>query len=138
MIGQIVFGSPGCGKTSFCCSIKPIIQSAYYFPIYINLDPGNIVSNINFDINIQKLIYSNEIIPELSLGPNGSLIFSIEYFEKNCDWFEIEILKLAKKSESCYLIFDLPGQIELFTHHLSIRNFIRRILTLKLKLSINP
>nr|UXY88268.1 ATP-binding protein [Cryptomonas curvata] len=134
MYGQLVLGSPGSGKTSFCFAMKQIIYSAEDFPLFINLDPGNKISLSDFDINIQELINSDEIIPELNIGPNGSLLYSIEYFEKNSDWFESKFKYFLNNVRRYHFLFDFPGQIELFTHHLSIRNFIKKILSINIKL----
>jgi GTPase SAR1 family protein len=134
MFGQLILGPPGSGKTSFCFAMKEIMNSTEDFPVFINLDPGNKISLTDFDINIQELINSDEIIPELNIGPNGSLLYSIEYFEKNSDWFEKKFTYLLKNMRCYHFLFDLPGQIELFTHHLSVRNFIKKILSINIKL----
>lgn len=44
------------------------------------------------------------------LGPNGSLVFAMEFFEKNLDWLLTEVPKFADH----YFIFDMPGQVNLF------------------------
>ena len=134
MKGLIVLGASGCGKTSFCFSMQNFVNSTNELPIFVNLDPGNNLSLSSFDINIQELINSYEIIPELNLGPNGSLLYSIEYFEKNNDWFEYKFINLTQKLHCYYFLFDLPGQIELFTHHLSVRKFIKKILSVQINL----
>ena len=134
MYGQLVLGSPGSGKTSFCFAMKQIIHSTEDFPFFINLDPGNKISLSDFDINIQELVNSDEIIPELNIGPNGSLLYSIEYFEKNSDWFERKFTCFLNNMRCYHFLFDFPGQIELFTHHLSVRNFIKKILSINIKL----
>jgi GPN-loop GTPase len=134
MIGIIVLGSSGSGKTSFCIAMQSFAVSAEEYPIFINLDPGNNIILYESDINIQDLINSFEIMPELNLGPNGSFLYSIEYFEKNNDWFERKISNLINKTNNYFLLFDFPGQIELFTHHLSVRKFIQKILSIKINL----
>ena len=65
------------------------------------------------DIDIKELIAAEEAAEELQLGPNGSLVFCIEYLEKNKEWLEEKILET---SEDDLLLFDLPGQIELYVH----------------------
>jgi GTPase SAR1 family protein len=47
----------------------------------------------------------------------------MEYLEKNIDWFETELKKLENK----YLIFDFPGQVELYTHHNSVKNILQKL-----------
>ncbi|CAI7149980.1 CPS_collapsed_G0003380.mRNA.1.CDS.1 [Saccharomyces cerevisiae] len=48
----------------------------------------------------------------MDLGPNGALIYCFEYLLKNLDWLDEEIGDFNDE----YLIFDCPGQIELYTH----------------------
>jgi GTPase SAR1 family protein len=49
---------------------------------------------------------------ELHLGPNGGLIYCMEYLLENLDWFD----EMINDYENDYLIIDCPGQIELYTH----------------------
>lgn len=44
----------------------------------------------------------------------------MEYLEKNVDWL-LEKLSIFKDA---YFLFDTPGQVELFTHHHSLKNII--------------
>ena len=59
----------------------------------------------------------------LKLGPNGGLIYCIEYLEKNLDWLERKL----KDLKGHYFLFDCPGQVELYTHHTSVRNVVRQL-----------
>ena len=60
---------------------------------------------------------------EYELGPNGGILYCIEFLESNIDW----LLEGLKKNADKYLIFDCPGQVELFTNHQSMRSIIRKI-----------
>ena len=40
----------------------------------------------------------------------------MEYLEKNLDWFEETLAALGSEGDDFYVIFDMPGQIELYTH----------------------
>lgn len=48
----------------------------------------------------------------LQLGPNGGLIFCMEYLCQNLDWLD----EALGDEESDYILFDCPGQIELYSH----------------------
>ncbi|PVV01231.1 hypothetical protein BB560_004360 [Smittium megazygosporum] len=97
------------------------MSSNYRKTIIVNLDPGN--DNITYEcsINIDDLITLEDVQTEFKLGPNGAMMYCMEYLEKNISWL-IEELKTYKDS---YLLFDFPGQVELFTHHKSVRNIIK-------------
>ena len=58
----------------------------------------------------------------LHLGPNGAILFSMEYIESHMDELRDQIV-----SRGAYVIFDCPGQVELYTHHSSFRNIVNEI-----------
>ena len=68
----------------------------------------------------------------LKLGPNGGLIYCMEYLEKNIDWLEE---KLAQLKKDHYLLFDCPGQVELYTHHNSVKNIFAKLVKLDFRLA---
>jgi GTPase SAR1 family protein len=47
------------------------------------------------------------------LGPNGGLIYAMEYLIENTTWLEDQVRDLC---EDDYVLFDCPGQLELYTH----------------------
>lgn len=61
-------------------------------------------------INISELIKHNEVMKIHNLGPNGALIYCMEFLEANVDWLLQKILNLKDH----YLIFDCPGQVNTF------------------------
>lgn len=50
--------------------------------------------------------------PDLKFGPNGGLVFCMEYLAQNMDWLHEQLDDI----EDDYILFDCPGQIELYTH----------------------
>ncbi|KAF2268544.1 hypothetical protein CC78DRAFT_529986 [Lojkania enalia] len=50
---------------------------------------------------------------EMSLGPNGGLIYCFEFLMENLDFLTDP---LEEVTEDYLIIFDMPGQIELYTH----------------------
>lgn len=48
---------------------------------------------------------------ELELGPNGGLVYCMEYLLDNMDWLKDE---LDKFDDEEYIIFDCPGQVGVF------------------------
>lgn len=61
---------------------------------------------------------------ELHLGPNGGLVFCIEYLVEHQDWFKEQLCGGCEEGDDTinndpdddYILFDMPGQIELYTH----------------------
>jgi len=118
--GQIVVGPPGSGKTTYCHGLSQLFSQTKRDCAIVNLDPAN--ENIPYDcaIDISTLITLEDAIDTFGLGPNGGMIYCLEYLEKNIDWLLEELDKIKDK----YIIFDCPGQVELYTHNTAIKNII--------------
>lgn len=70
-----------------------------------------------------QLITVADVMDHLKLGPNGALIYCMEYLEENFDW----LLDQLKKIPENYMIFDCPGQVELYTHHKSMTRIFNKL-----------
>jgi GTPase SAR1 family protein len=80
---------------------------------YVNLDPAANDFAYEPDLDIKDLISLEDVMEEMSLGPNGGLIYCFEFLLENLDFLTTAIEPL---SEEYLILFDLPGQIELYTH----------------------
>lgn len=128
--GEIVCGSPGSGKSTYCYG-KHQLFSALNRPIFVvNLDPAN--DNIPYPcaIDISSLITLEDVMAEHGLGPNGGMLYCMEYLEANFDWLEERLKELGKDA---YVLFDLPGQVELSTNHESVKNIVQKLAKLEFR-----
>ncbi|KAL0957911.1 hypothetical protein HGRIS_000092 [Hohenbuehelia grisea] len=122
--GEIVCGSPGSGKSTYCFG-KFQLNTALNRPISIvNLDPAN--DNIPYPcaIDISSLITLGDVMETHGLGPNGGMLYCMEYLEANYDWLEERLKELGNDA---YVLFDLPGQVELSTNHDSLKRILERL-----------
>lgn len=120
---QIVVGPAGSGKSTYC-STMVAHGEAIQRPVHVvNLDPAAEHFQYEPVIDCRELISLEDVMedPELRLGPNGGLVYCIEYVIDNRDW----LLEKLGDYEDEYLLFDIPGQIELFTHFDLIARLIR-------------
>lgn len=122
---HLIMGPAGCGKSTYCLEIYKNSKEVKKAIKVVNLDPS--VENFSYPdcINIQDLIKTNDVMEELYLGPNSSLIFCMEYLVDNLTW-------LKKEIDSCYedfFLFDFPGQIEIYTHSTIIREIIKFLIS---------
>uniref|UniRef100_A0A6U3ZEP1 GPN-loop GTPase 3 n=2 Tax=Ditylum brightwellii TaxID=49249 RepID=A0A6U3ZEP1_9STRA len=114
---QIVTGPAGSGKSTYCHAIQEHCRTLGKMRrrnVHVaNLDPA--AENFKYDVafDIRDLISVDDVMEELGLGPNGSLIYCMEYLLENLDWLQDE---LDNFDDDEYLILDCPGQIELYTH----------------------
>lgn len=79
----------------------------------MNLDPAAESFEHQPDLDIKDLISLKDAMEEVGLGPNGGLIYCFEFLLENLDWLT-EALDTV--TEEYLIIFDMPGQIELYTH----------------------
>lgn len=122
--GEIVCGSPGSGKSTYCYG-KHQLFTALKRPISIvNLDPANDALPYPCAIDISSLITLEDVMEQHGLGPNGGLIYCMEYLEANFDWLEERLKELG---DDAYVLFDLPGQVELSTNHESMKHIIEKL-----------
>jgi len=70
-----------------------------------------------------ELVRLDDVMEKLNLGPNGALMYCMEYIEQNFDW----LLSKLEKIKDSYLIFDMPGQVELYTHHTATKNIFEKL-----------
>lgn len=122
--GEIVCGSPGSGKSTYCYG-KYQLFNAIDRPIaVVNLDPANDTIPYPCAINISELITLKDVMDEYGLGPNGGMLYCMEYLEANYDWLEGKLKELGKDA---YVLFDLPGQVELSTNHDSVKRIVNKL-----------
>ena len=123
MFGQVVIGPPGSGKTTYCHGMQQFLSGFKRNVVIINLDPANDTLPYKCDIDLSELISLSEVMEELKLGPNGGLIYCMEYLEKNLDWLKEKL----SKYKNHYFLFDCPGQVELYTHNSAVKNIVERL-----------
>ncbi|CAG8476197.1 22955_t:CDS:2 [Gigaspora rosea] len=105
-------GPAGSGKSTYCATMMTHCQNIGRSVHLFNLDPAAEKFEYNPTIDIRDLITLEDVMEELQYGPNGGLIYCLEFLLNNIDWLEDEL----GEYEDDYLIIDCPGQIELYTH----------------------
>lgn len=109
---QFVIGPAGSGKSTYCTAIQNHCAAIKRSVHVVNLDPAADVFKYKPSIDIRDLISLEDAMEEMDYGPNGGLVFCMEYLTQNFDWLEEQIGGFNED----YLIIDCPGQIELYVH----------------------
>ena len=125
--GSVVVGPPGSGKSTYCAGIGEFMSQAGRRVAIVNLDPANDCAPYDAALDISELISLDDVMKECRLGPNGGLVYCIEFLEKNLDtWLfpSLDAIRARAARTTTYFMFDLPGQVELFTHHESLRRIV--------------
>ncbi|KAL9114227.1 MAG: hypothetical protein Q9227_001649 [Pyrenula ochraceoflavens] len=120
--GVLVMGPAGAGKTTFCTALIEHLRNSRRSCFYVNLDPAANDFGYEPDLDIRDEITLEDVMEDMSLGPNGGLIYCFEHLLENLDFLAEAIDPL---SEEYLIIFDLPGQIELYTHIPLLPSLIR-------------
>ncbi|PFH56156.1 hypothetical protein XA68_16972 [Ophiocordyceps unilateralis] len=111
--GVMVMGPAGAGKSTFCAALITHLQLNRRSAFYVNLDPAAESFEHQPDLDIKELISLDDAMSEVGLGPNGGLVYCFEFLLENLDWLTEALDSLT---EEYLIIFDMPGQIELYTH----------------------
>ncbi|KAI1386216.1 GPN-loop GTPase [Hypoxylon trugodes] len=111
--GVMVMGPAGAGKSTFCAALITHLQLNRRSCFYVNLDPAAETFEHTPDLDIKNLISLEDVMDEMGLGPNGGLIYCFEFLMENLDFLTEALDSLT---EEYLIIFDMPGQIELYTH----------------------
>ncbi|PNY26542.1 GPN-loop GTPase 2 [Tolypocladium capitatum] len=120
---QLVVGSPGSGKSTYCDGMQQFMGAIGRACSVVNLDPANDHANYPCALDIRNLIRLEDIMREERLGPNGGILYALEELEHNFEWLQEGLREFADD----YLLFDCPGQVELYTHHNSLRNIFYQL-----------
>ncbi|SCV02547.1 LAME_0H02630g1_1 [Lachancea meyersii CBS 8951] len=124
--GQIVIGPPGSGKSTYSHGCVQFFNAIGRHAQVVNMDPANDSLPYPCAVDIRDFITLEEIMDEQQLGPNGGLMYALESVERSVDLFMLQIKSLVQ-DESAYVVFDCPGQVELFTHHSALFRIFKRL-----------
>lgn len=126
-------GPAGSGKSTYCSVMQQHAVDLKKSVNVVNLDPAAEYFDYEPVADIRDLIQLDDVMdPEdgYGCGPNGGLVLCMEYLIENASWLEE---KLGNVDED-YVIFDCPGQIELYTHMTVIRQLISMLQKLNFRI----
>ncbi|KAJ4389838.1 hypothetical protein N0V93_007310 [Gnomoniopsis smithogilvyi] len=129
---QLVIGSPGAGKSTYCDGMHQFMGAIGRQCSVVNLDPANDKTSYPCALDIRNLVTLEEIMGNDNLGPNGGVLYALEELEHNFEWLEEGLKELGED----YVLFDCPGQVELYTHHNSLRNIFFKLQKLGFRLVV--
>ncbi|KAJ4423039.1 hypothetical protein N0V82_002306 [Gnomoniopsis sp. IMI 355080] len=129
---QLVIGSPGAGKSTYCDGMHQFMGAIGRQCSVVNLDPANDKTSYPCALDIRNLVTLEEIMGNDNLGPNGGVLYALEELEHNFEWLEEGLKELGED----YILFDCPGQVELYTHHNSLRNIFFKLQKLGFRLVV--
>ena len=116
---------PGDGPASSSASTGPEGESKQ--------DSSQLPYETIFDV-CEEVVNLSSVMDQLGLGPNGGLVYCMEYMEAHVE----DIIKMIQErvatleaqrdqTKRTYLIIDLPGQVELYTHSTCVQNMMHKL-----------
>ena len=160
--GQVIVGPPGSGKTTYCNGMQQYLRLIGRETVVINLDSANEYhppsssdddndndndndndtkepqSHLPYDALLdasEEIINLSTVMEELNLGPNGGLIYCLEYIHHHIETFQSILQSKLQAyqtqhnlSQPPYLLFDLPGQVELYTHSTTVQSILNTLI----------
>ncbi|OXU22904.1 hypothetical protein TSAR_012845 [Trichomalopsis sarcophagae] len=132
--GQLVIGPAGSGKSTYCSVMQKQGTDERRTVDVVNLDPACEHFDYQPLADIRDLITVDDAMEdeELKFGPNGGLVFCMEFLTQNLSWLEEQL----GDTDNDYIIFDCPGQLELYTHMTVMKQIIRTLQNLNFHLCV--
>eukprot|EP01068_Selenidium_serpulae_P009481 Selendium_serpulae@DN5242_c0_g1_i5.p2 len=121
---QLVIGPAGCGKSTFCSLMQEHCAAAKRECRVINFDPAAEVFQYECFADVRDVIAVTDVMEEMDYGPNGGLVFAMEYILQELEWLEDQVANIGE--DELFLI-DCPGQIELYTHIPVMRQVVKAL-----------
>lgn len=88
------------------------------------MDPA--AENISYscDIDIRELVSCQDVMEKKGLGPNGALVYCMEYIVSKFSWLE---KRISAYGDNTYFLIDCPGQLELFSHYPVMKTLVAKL-----------
>jgi GTPase SAR1 family protein len=104
-------GTAGSGKTALTQAFYEWLKERGIDVALVNLDPGVELLPYSPDVDVREWVNVSEVMEKYGVGPNGAQILSADLIAVKFR----EIKKVLDEFKSTYVLFDTPGQMELFT-----------------------
>lgn len=114
-------GTAGCGKSTMTAAFSEWLQTQGYDSVLVNLDPGADTIPYEVNVDIRDWIRLEDIMKEYKLGPNGAQIAAADLLAINTP----KVAEVLNTFETDFVLFDTPGQLELFAFRDSSKKIIQ-------------
>lgn len=119
-VGIFILGTAGCGKSTLAAAAAHWLQEGGYPVQLVNLDPGSDITPYEADIDVRDWLTLGDIMEEYELGPNGAQVVASDMVAI----YKNRIKEGIDYTSGGYVIFDTPGQLELFTFREATRDLV--------------
>jgi len=130
--GQLVIGPPGAGKTTYVGAMTQMLRGMGRKVAIVNLDPANENMTYQPEVDVADLVRLEEVMDTMGLGPNGGLVYCMQFLLENYSWLEGRLQALDPNT---YLMIDCPGQVELYTVDSSVKEIVEKLVASDMRLA---
>ncbi len=121
----MVMGPAGVGKSSYCKTMQDHCAASGRNLHVANLDPAAENFEYRAAFDVKELVNLEDVMEEYGLGPNGGLVYCMEFLCQNIDWLKDE---LESFDDDDYIVLDCPGQVELYSHLPIMHNLAQQLM----------
>ncbi|HVP23156.1 MAG TPA: ATP/GTP-binding protein [Conexivisphaerales archaeon] len=112
MSSIFILGTAGAGKSLMTHVLKDHLVAKEWEVVTVNLDPGAESLPYEPDVDVRNSVNLHELMDKYDLGPNGGLVLAADMIASKSP----ELLEEISDFSPDYIIFDTPGQMELFAY----------------------
>ena len=123
MVSIFFAGTAGAGKSTLVGVFQRWMDENGYRAISVNLDPGAEVLAYDVDVDVREWTVLSQIMEEFNLGPNGAQVVAADMMALQAG----DIAKAVGEMEADYVLYDVPGQLELFAFRSSSRRIVESL-----------
>lgn len=117
----IVIGPAGSGKSTLCYALSEHYSIKGRSTHIANMDPAAEKLPYEPSLDIRELISLDDVMESKGLGPNGGLVFCMEYLVgTGVSWLSEQLGDYAED----FVIFDMPGQVEVLSNEPAVPAFV--------------
>ena len=122
-VNYFFVGTAGCGKTQLTRAYKRWLDERGLDTLLVNLDPGAGQLPYSPEIDIRDWVSLDKVMAEYGLGPNGAQIACADMIAVKLP----EIEEVLEEFDPDVVLFDTPGQLELFVFRHSSKRIVERL-----------
>ena len=123
--GVLLLGPPGSGKSTLTAALVAAARADGREVAAVNLDPANDAPPYAAAVDVTALIASADAAAAFGLGPNGALLYALDFLAANADWLARALAPALARG--AFVIIDAPGQAELYTAHDGLARVVRAL-----------
>ncbi|UCC92266.1 MAG: ATP/GTP-binding protein [Thermoplasmata archaeon] len=123
MVSIFFAGTAGAGKSTLVGTFQRWMDENGYNALTVNLDPGAEVLAYDADLDVREWVVLGQIMEEFNLGPNGAQVVAADMMAIQSQ----DIASAVAEMEADYVLFDVPGQLELFAFRSSSKRILENL-----------